>query len=59
MCLQARREGKCEGVVTYCLDKSASSRTFAPVQQLFRDFGKAQRAAPSKLNLERNSPAPR
>jgi hypothetical protein len=36
MCLQAWREGKCDGVVTYCLDKQLESKSFSLVQKLFR-----------------------
>jgi len=39
MCLIARREGKCDAVVTYCLDKDSQSLTFPRVQQLFKEFG--------------------
>lgn len=38
MCLQAREDGKCAGVVTYCLDKSARSESFASIKALFVDF---------------------
>jgi hypothetical protein len=34
--LRAWQEGKCDGVVTYCLDKQPLSRTFPLVQKLFR-----------------------
>ena len=37
--LQAWRDGKCDGVVTYCLDKRPQSQTFPPVQKLFQQFG--------------------
>jgi hypothetical protein len=37
--LQAWRDGKCDGVVTYCLDKRPESKTFPPVQRLFHQFG--------------------
>ena len=37
--LQAWRDGKCDGVVTYCLDKQPRSQTFPPVQKLFHQFG--------------------
>lgn len=37
MCLQAQRDGKCDGVVTYCLDKSAKSEAFPPVAKRFRE----------------------
>jgi hypothetical protein len=43
MSLQAWRDGKCDGVVTYCLDKRPSSRTFPPVQELFHEFVKDKR----------------
>lgn len=36
--LQAWRDGQCDGVVTYCLDKLPQSTTFSPAQQLFREF---------------------
>jgi hypothetical protein len=36
--LKAWREGKCDGVVTYCLDKRPDSPTFPPVQDAFREF---------------------
>ncbi len=36
MCLQAWRDGKCDGVVTYCLDKSEGSRVFELARGLFR-----------------------
>lgn len=40
MSLQARQDGKCDGVVTYCLDKQPHSQTFPLVQKLFHEFGK-------------------
>lgn len=36
--LQAYQDGKCDGVVTYCLDKGAQSRTFPSIQELFHQF---------------------
>lgn len=36
--LQAWRDGKCDGVVTYCLDKRPQSQAFPPVQKLFHEF---------------------
>lgn len=39
LCLEARRDGKCDGVVTYCLDKSPQSPTFPLAQKLFAEFG--------------------
>jgi len=36
--LQAWREGKCDGVVTYCLDKRPQSQVFPLVRQLFHEF---------------------
>jgi hypothetical protein len=36
--LQAWRQGKCDGVVTYCLDKQPRSATFALAQKLFQQF---------------------
>lgn len=38
--LEAWRAGKCDGVVTYCLDLSPKSDTFAPVEKLFHQFGR-------------------
>jgi hypothetical protein len=38
MCLEEMQKKKCEGVVTYCLDKTTNSLTFSPVQKLFREF---------------------
>lgn len=32
------QDGKCDGVVTYCLDKRAASQTFPLAQKLFREF---------------------
>jgi hypothetical protein len=40
--LQAWRDGKCDGVVTYCLDKRPKSQTFPPVQKLFHQFQPAR-----------------
>ena len=37
-CLQAWREGKCDGVVTYCLDKKPGSRTFGLARDLFGQY---------------------
>jgi hypothetical protein len=42
--LQAWREGKCDGVVTYCLDKRPQSRIFPLAQKLFHEF----RSSPPK-----------
>jgi hypothetical protein len=36
MCLQACHEGECEGVVSYCLDKTPKSPVFPLEQKLFR-----------------------
>jgi len=38
MCLNLHARNKCDGVVTYCLNKAPSSRTFPLVKKLFRDF---------------------
>lgn len=43
MCLQARRDGKCDGVVTYCLDKSRTSKVFPHAQRVFREFARSWR----------------
>jgi hypothetical protein len=37
MCLDEMQKGKCDGVATYCLDKSTNSPTFPLVQKLFRE----------------------
>lgn len=37
MCLDEMQNRKCEGVVTYCLDKSTNSPTFPLVQKQFRE----------------------
>jgi len=37
MCLGEMQKGKCNGVVTYCLDKSTNSPTFPLVRSLFRE----------------------
>ena len=38
--LQARRDGLCDGVVTYCLDKGPQSRSFPLAQNLFQKYRK-------------------
>ncbi len=40
LCLEARRDGKCDGVVTYCLDKAPQSSTFPRVRDLFAEFAR-------------------
>ncbi len=42
--LQAWQEGKCDGVVTYCLDKRPASRTIPLAQELFREYRQHARA---------------
>jgi hypothetical protein len=37
-CLDAMRDKKCDGVVTYCLDKGVESPVYPVVQGLFREF---------------------
>ena len=37
--LQAWQDGKCDGVVTYCLDKRLQSPEFPGIQKLFHQFG--------------------
>ena len=37
-CLEAWREGKCDGVVTYCLDKQPGSRIFDLARDLFGEY---------------------
>jgi len=36
---QAWRDGKCDGVVTYCLDKRPQSTALPPVRKVFHEFG--------------------
>jgi hypothetical protein len=43
MCLEARRDGKCDGVVTYCLDKRAGSDFFPLAAKLSRDYRPAEK----------------
>jgi hypothetical protein len=43
MCLQAQRDGKCDGVVTYCLDKIARNRLFPLAAGLFHSYRDATR----------------
>jgi hypothetical protein len=38
MCLDMWKGGRCDGVVTYCLDKSPSSQTFPIARKLFTEF---------------------
>lgn len=40
MSLQAWKDGKCDGVVTYCLDKRSQSKIFSFALKLFREFRK-------------------
>jgi hypothetical protein len=50
MSLQAWQDGKCDGVVTYCLDKRPQSRTFPLARKLFREYrppAQAQNTSPS------------
>ena len=41
-CLQAWQEGKCDGVVTYCLEKQPGSRTFDLARDLFGQYRPAR-----------------
>lgn len=43
MSLQAYKEGRCDGVVTYRLDKSPASPVFPLVEKLFHDFRPRQK----------------
>lgn len=43
--LQAWQEGKCDGVVTYCLDKRPTSQTFPLARKLFHEFDTARSRA--------------
>lgn len=38
MCLEAMKDGLCDGVVTYCLDKSEKSATFQPIKRVFAQW---------------------
>jgi hypothetical protein len=38
MCLDAYRDSRCDGVVTYCLDKAPESQMFPFQQKLFHEF---------------------
>ena len=40
MCLQAWRDGQCDGVVTYCLEKQPQSEVFPLARKLFREYGR-------------------
>ncbi len=40
--LEAWRAGKCDGVVTYCLDKRPQSPEFPLVKKLYREFGEGR-----------------
>ncbi len=46
--LQAWKDGKCDGVVTYCLDKQPKSETFPLVQKLFHEFGDQSKPEPEQ-----------
>jgi hypothetical protein len=48
MCLQARADGLCDGVVTYCLDKEPTSATFPLAQKLFEQFRDARSGSEKK-----------
>ena len=43
MCFEARRDGKCDGVVTYCLDKGAEASSFPLAAKLFHDYRSARK----------------
>lgn len=43
MSLQAYKDGKCDGVVTYCLDKRQQSRPFPLAQKLLGEFKRDER----------------
>ena len=40
MCLEARRDGKCDAVVTYALDLRPGNPNFEPIRVLFREMGR-------------------
>jgi hypothetical protein len=41
-CLEEWRDGKCDGVVTYCLDKQAGSKVFDLARDLFKQYTPAR-----------------
>ena len=43
ICLQASRDGVCDGVVTYCLDKRPQSAFFPVAKSLFWEFSRGHR----------------
>jgi len=55
--LQAWRDGKCDGVVTYCLDKRPPSRTFPLAQKLFREFRRDEQRLSQFILVNRNPSA--
>lgn len=46
MALEACHVGKCDGVVTYCLDKRPASQTFSSARELFHKFGHSSQSLP-------------
>ena len=40
-CLEAMRDKKCDGVVTYCLDKGTGSPVFPLVREMFKKWSRA------------------
>ena len=49
MCLQAKHEGKCDGVVTYALDTGRQSTVFPLVAQLYGEFRAAGESSTALL----------
>ena len=41
MCLTAWRDGLCDGVVTYCIDKGPESKTLPLAKALYKEFGRS------------------
>ena len=41
MCLAAWRDGLCDGVVTYCIDKGPESKTLPLAKALYKEFGRS------------------
>jgi len=41
MCLTAWRDGLCDGVVTYCIDKGPESQTLPLAKALYKEFGRS------------------
>jgi hypothetical protein len=51
--LQAWQDGKCDGIVTYCLDKRPQSRTFPLARELFHEFRRSPKTQSEGLPCTR------